>query len=117
MKTERGCGRESGDVPQTEVLGQSVEVFGAKGEAGFCYLGGAAQRTGMDRKGEGAVMNQKSITICGVLLHIAKICDICGGCEDKELAEQMKLVFYGERKTLGEMTDALIALDKEENPS
>ena len=68
----------------------------------------------MDRKGEGAVMNEKSITICEVLLYIAKICNICEDCEDKELARQMKLVFFGERKTLGEMTDALIALDKEE---
>ena len=42
MKTERGCGHEGGDVQQAEVLGQGVEVVGAKGEAaGFRYLGGA----------------------------------------------------------------------------
>lgn len=61
-------------------------------------------------------MNKKSAIICEILRHIKGICNICEDCEDKELARQMKLVFFGERKTLGEMTDALIALDKEEKP-
>ena len=57
-KTERGCGHEGGDVSQTEVLGQGVEVVGAKGKASFRYLGGAAQKTGMDREGAGSVMTE-----------------------------------------------------------
>ena len=93
MKTERGCGHEGGDVSQTEVLGQGVEVVGAKGKAGFRYLGGAAQRTGMDRKGEGAVMTKKNVTISAILLNIGMICDLCRLCGDEELSGRLNEVF------------------------
>ena len=62
-------------------------------------------------------MTKKNVTISAILLNIGMICDLCRLCGDEELAGQIKTILFGERKTLGEMTDALIALDKEENPS
>ena len=87
------------------------------GQAGVRYLGCAAQGTGMDRKGAGTVMTKKNVVIGAILLNIGMICDLCRLCDDEELAGELSRVFFDERKTLSEITDALIALDKEENPS
>ena len=62
-------------------------------------------------------MTKKNVTISAILLNIGMICDLCRLCGDEELSGRLNVVLFKERKTLGEMTDALIALDKEENPS
>ena len=40
----------------------------------------------MDRKGEGAVMTKKNVTISAILLNIGMICDLCRLCGDEGLA-------------------------------
>ena len=62
-------------------------------------------------------MTKKNVTISAILLNIGMICDLCRLCGDGELYGQINTILFEERKTLGEMTDALIALDETKNPS
>ena len=62
-------------------------------------------------------MTKKNVTISAILLNIGMICDLCRLCGDEELAGRLNEVFFIERGTLGEMTNALIALDETKNPS